>query len=146
MRILRRLSPNMREAALRMLRGLRPGAAPPPRGGLRGEHRLLVLLAQTQDARFAPGEDVAHFRVFNLYKYIPPSTDEAADRWMQDRGVRLIIDRYAGTTDYVESRGRVKAGTLGSGEKITMIPSVLRINEATRHVWTIYALRPNSSQ
>jgi class 3 adenylate cyclase len=105
---------------------------------LDGTINPLVLVATDR-------EDAAHFRVFKLHKYIPPNTNEAADRWMQDRGVRLIIDRYAGTTDYVESRGRVKAGTLGSGEKITMIPSVLRINEATRHVWTIYALRPNSS-
>jgi len=105
---------------------------------LDGTINPLVLVATDR-------EDAAHFRVFKLYKYMPLNTDESADSWMQDRGVRLIIDRYAGTTDYVESRGQVKVGTLGSGEKITMIPSVLQINEATRHVWTIYLLRPNSS-
>jgi len=105
---------------------------------LDGTINPLVLVATDR-------EEVAHFRVFKLYKYIPPNTDKDADKWMQDRGVRLVADRYAGTTNYDESRGPVEQGTLGSGEKITMIPSVLRIGEEKRHIWTVYALRPNST-
>jgi class 3 adenylate cyclase len=90
-------------------------------------------------------EEVAHFRVFKLYKYIPAHTDEAAIKWMQDRGVQLVIDRYTGTTNYEETRGPIEKGALGSGEKMTMVPSVLRINEEKRYVWTVFTLRPNSS-
>jgi hypothetical protein len=90
-------------------------------------------------------EEVAHFRVFKLYKYIPAHNDEAAIKWMQDRGVQLVIDRYTGTTNYEETRGPIEKGALGSGEKMTMVPSVLRINEEKRYVWTVFTLRPNSS-
>lgn len=105
---------------------------------LDGTINPLVLVATDR-------EDVAHFRVFKLYKYIAAYSDEAAIEWMQNRGVQLVIDRFVGTTDYAETRGLVEKGTLGSGEGITMIPSVLRINEEKRHVWTVFALRPNSS-
>ncbi len=90
-------------------------------------------------------EEVAHFRVFKLYKYIHANNDEAAIKWMQDRGVQLVIDRHIGTTNYDETRGPVEKGTLGSGEKIAMIPSVLRISGEKRHVWTIFVLRRSSS-
>ena len=105
---------------------------------LDGTMNPLVLIATDR-------EEVAHFTVFKMYKFILDSTDESATKWMQDRGVQLVIDRYMGTTNYDETRGPVKQGTLGSGEKIAMVPSVLRINEEKRHVWTVFALRPNSS-
>jgi len=103
-----------------------------------GTMNSLVLVATDR-------EEVAHFRVFKLYKHISANTDEAAVKWMHDRGVQLVIDRYMGTTNYDESRGPVEEGSLGSGEKIAMVPSVLRVNEEKRHIWTVFALRPNSS-
>ena len=90
-------------------------------------------------------EEVAHFRIFKLYKYIHAGTDEAAIKWMQDRGVQLVIDQFMGTTNYDETRGPIEKGTLGSGEKMTMVPSVLLINGEKRHVWTVFSLRPNST-
>ena len=90
-------------------------------------------------------EEIAHFRVFKLYKYIHANTDEAATKWIQGRGIQLIVDRYMGTTNYDESRGSIEKGTLGSGEKMTLVPSVLRINGEKRHVWTVFVLRRSSS-
>ncbi len=52
--------------------------------------------------------------------------------------IKLILDRYAGTTHYAETRGSIEYGTLGSGESITMISSVLGINEEDRHIWIVY--------
>jgi hypothetical protein len=98
----------------------------------------LVLVAKDSD-------EVAHFRVFKLYKHISSGIDEAAIQWMQDRGVQYVIDRYTGTADYHETRGPIEEGTLGSGEKMTMIPSALEFNEEIKHVWTVFVLRPNST-
>ena len=35
-------------------------------------------------------------------------------------------------------------GTLGSGEKMTMISSMVRFNEGKRHVWIVYVDRTQS--
>ena len=90
-------------------------------------------------------KEAAHFRVFKLYKFIKSGRHEDAHAWMQDRGIQLIFDRYAGTTQYDETRGSIEYGTLGSGEAITMIPSVLGINEGDRHVWIVYVDRTISA-
>ena len=65
---------------------------------------------------------------------------------MQDRGVQLVLDRYLGTTDYEETRGPMEFWTLGSGEKITMIPLVLQVSEQKRHVWIVYGFRGHPSE
>jgi hypothetical protein len=97
-----------------------------------------VLIATDQ-------KGVADFRVFKLYKFIKSGRPEDAHAWMQDRGIQLILDRYAGTTQYDETKGSIEYGTLGSGEAIMMIPSVLGINEQDRHVWIVYVDRTISS-
>ena len=93
-----------------------------------------VLIATDQ-------ENIAHFRVFKFYKFLPSATPEEVDLFLQTRGVQLILDRYAGTTNYNETRGTIEVGALGSGEKMTMIPSILQFSERKRHVWIVYVDR-----
>ncbi|MFA9421263.1 MAG: adenylate/guanylate cyclase domain-containing protein, partial [Gammaproteobacteria bacterium] len=105
--------------------------------------RLLDGTINSQVLVATDQEGVAHFRVFKLYKHLPSATPEQVSKFFQNRGVQMILDRYMGTTDYNEIREALKVGTLGSGEKMTMVPSVLRINEEKRYVWTVFTLRPN---
>ena len=106
--------------------------------------RLLDGTINSQVLTATDREGVAHFRVFKFYKFLPSATPEEWDNFFQGRGVQLILDRYAGTTNYNETRGTVEAGTLGSGEKMTMIPSTLRYNEEKRHIWIVYVNRGQS--
>jgi hypothetical protein len=103
--------------------------------------RLLDGTINSQVLIATDREEVAHFRVFKLYKFLPSATPEEVDDFFQDRGVQMILDRYMGTTDYHETRGVIEAGKLGSGEKMKMIPSVLQINEGKRHIWIVYVNR-----
>ena len=103
--------------------------------------RLLDGTINSQVLVATDQEDVAHFRVFKLYKYLPAATPEQVNKFFQNRGVQMILDRYMGTTSYNEIREALKVGTLGSDEKMTMIPLVLRINEGKQHVWIVYVDR-----
>ena len=106
--------------------------------------RLLDGTINSQVLVATDQEEVAHFRVFKLYKYLPSATPEQVNNFFQNRGVQMILDRYMGTTSYNEIRGALEVETLGSGEKMTMIPSVLRINEGEQHVWIAYVDRTQS--
>jgi hypothetical protein len=103
--------------------------------------RLLDGTIHSQVLIATDREEVAHFRVFKLYKFLPSATPEEVDDFFQDRAVRMILDRHIGQTSYSETREAIELGTLGSGEKMTMIPSVLRINEGKQHVWIVYVDR-----
>jgi hypothetical protein len=104
-------------------------------------YRLLDGTINSQVLVASDREEVAHFRVFKLYKHLPSATLDQVNKFFQTRGVQMILDRYMGTTNYHETRGVIEVGTLGSGEKMTMISSVLRINEGKRHVWIVYVDR-----
>ena len=68
------------------------------------------------------------------------SVDESHE-WMQSVGADAILSQYAGGAGYKEDRGSIKKGSLGSGEEVTMIPSVLKINNEARQVRIAYAIR-----
>ncbi len=60
---------------------------------------------------------------------------------MQDIGAAAILGDYASGAGYKEKRGTIKKGSLGSGEEVTVIPSILQIGNDTRYVRTAYVIR-----
>jgi class 3 adenylate cyclase len=88
-------------------------------------------------------EGVAHFRIFKWYKFLHESGQKIAHDWMQKRGYRHILDRYAGGEFYKETRGDLEVGPFGSGEELTMIPFELQVKGETRFVWIAYVVREN---
>jgi class 3 adenylate cyclase len=85
-------------------------------------------------------EGIAHFRVFKLYKARTTFSNSDHD-WIQGRAIQYILDRYIGVAQYQEKRGKIEKGKLGSGEELTMIPSVLLVNEEKQYVWIAYVVR-----
>ena len=122
----------------KMYEGFEFGVADPPGvpenllSGVNG------IPSDTQVVIARDGEGVAHFKVFKLHpEYIIALEDRK--KWIQDDVVKMVLRWYAGVYDYEEERGATKMTKLHSGEEVTVIESVLRINYRTRHVRMAYA-------
>ena len=125
--------------------GFEFGVATPP---VVPKHLLAGDFGNLKDVQLAIARDkkgVAHFRVFKMYLHgmVEPGDK---DRWMQDEGMKVLLGWYAGVYGYEETRGTTKTTRLRSGEEVTVIQSLLRINYRTRHVRVAYAERGASSR